>query len=67
MTLGAKLYLARSSKNWSMHQLADKASIAVELIRKIEESAITENSLFLRQAKKIADALGVSLDELCSD
>jgi transcriptional regulator with XRE-family HTH domain len=64
MTLGDKITMLRKQKNLSQGDLADKVSVSRDAIGKYERGDIMPTA---DKAKKMADALGVSLDFLMND
>lgn len=53
----------RNTRGLTMQQLADMA----DLPKRTVEQAIHRDTCSVKTALKLADALGVSLDELCRD
>lgn len=53
----------RKEKGWTIQQLAD----AAELPKRTVEETIRRDTCSVKTAIKLADALGVTLDELCRD
>lgn len=58
-----ELRTIRNSKNITQHQLAKLTGIPYRTIQSIE----SRNDCKVSTAKKLAKALNVTLDELCSD
>lgn len=63
--LGEKIQRLRKEKELSQDELARKADIPYTTLTKIEIGVIKKPSVFA--VAKIADALGISLDELLND
>jgi transcriptional regulator with XRE-family HTH domain len=57
-----KLKALRKEKGWSQQKLAEKAGLSINAVTKIEQGLA--ESPTLKTLVKLADALGVSLDEL---
>ena len=57
-----KLKELRQKSGWSQQKLAEKAGVSYNTITKIEQGAATQPTI--QTMIKLADALGVSLDEL---
>lgn len=64
MDIGNKIYELRKGKNLSQEALAEKLGVARQTISKWE---LGETSPDLRQAKRLAEFFGVSLNELAGD
>jgi transcriptional regulator with XRE-family HTH domain len=64
MKFGDKMTMLRKQKNISQVELAEKTSISRDGISKYERGDIVPS---VEYAKRIADALGVSLDYLVSE
>jgi len=60
--LSRKLKELRKRAGWSQQKLAERASLSYNAITKIEQGAATKPTI--QTMVKIADAFGVSLDEL---
>ena len=58
-----KIKEIRMKKGWTIQQLAD----AADLPKRTVEEAIRRDTCSVKTAIKLADALGVTLDELCRD
>lgn len=61
MEIGNKIMNLRKKRNFSQEELADKVGVARQTISKWE---LGETSPDLKQAKKLSNIFGVSLDEL---
>lgn len=61
MTLGERLKAARTARGWSYDKLARMAEVAKGTVVEIERG----RSPRIDTLRRIADALGVSLDDLC--
>lgn len=59
--LGRNTHAARARLGLTRHELADRAGVNYDVIGRIERG---DASPSLRTALKVAEALGVSLDEL---
>lgn len=62
MNFGANLRRIRKEKNISRERLAVESGVSYPTIAKVELG----RDLYITTAEKLAGALGVSLDELCS-
>ncbi|MFA5276514.1 MAG: helix-turn-helix transcriptional regulator [Candidatus Omnitrophota bacterium] len=60
--ISRRLKELRKKSNWSQQKLADKAGVSYNTITKIEQGAATMPTI--QTMIKIADAFGISLDEL---
>lgn len=60
--LGEKIKQLRKKAGWSQQKLAEQASLSYNAITKIEQGAAKQPTI--QTMVKIADAFGVSLDEL---
>ena len=60
--LADNLKRLRKEKGWSQQKLAEKAGISYVVITKVEQGQTKDPTL--SSLTKLADALGVSLDEL---
>ena len=60
--LAKKLKELRKKAGWSQQKLAEKAGLSYNTITKIEQGAATMPTI--QTVVKIADAFGVSVDEL---
>ncbi|MFC1621245.1 helix-turn-helix domain-containing protein [Candidatus Omnitrophota bacterium] len=60
--LSKKIKSLRKKAGWSQQKLAEKASLSYNAITKIEQGAAKQPTI--QTMIKIADAFGVSLDEL---
>lgn len=60
--LSKKLKELRKKRNWTQQKLAEKAGLSFNAVTKIEQGAAEYPTL--RTLLKLADAFGVSLDEL---
>ena len=60
--LSKKIKSLRKKAGWSQQKLAEKASLSYNVITKIEQGAAKKPTI--QTMIKIADAFGVSLDEL---
>ena len=60
--LGKNIHNIRFKKNMSLKNLAQKAGISLSILRRFE--AGEQSGLTLRHYVQIADALGVSLEEI---
>ena len=60
--LSKKLRELRKKAGWSQQKLAEKAGLSYNAITKIEQGAATKPTI--QTMIKIADAFGISLDEL---
>jgi len=61
MDIGKKIMLLRKEKNWSQNDMAQKVGVSREIISKYEKEDVIPS---VEVARKIAEALGVSLDYL---
>jgi transcriptional regulator with XRE-family HTH domain len=60
--IGDHLRRLRNSKGWSQQKLAEEARLSFTVISKVEQGVTTDPSI--SSLVKIADALGVTLDEV---
>ena len=60
--IAKRLKELRKKTGWSQQKLAEKASLSYNTITKIEQGAATKPTI--QTIIKLADAFGVSLDEL---
>jgi len=60
--LAKKIKSYRKKHNWSQQKLAEKAGLSYNTIAKIEQGAAKEPTI--QTMIKIADAFGITLDEL---
>ena len=60
--LSKKIKELRNKAGWSQQKLAEKAGVSYNTITKIEQGAATMPTI--QTMIKIADAFGISLDEL---
>ncbi|MBM3252827.1 MAG: helix-turn-helix transcriptional regulator [Candidatus Omnitrophica bacterium] len=60
--LAKRLKELRRERNWTQQKLAEKASLSFNAITKIEQGAAEHPTL--KTLLKLADAFGISLDEL---
>ena len=58
-----KIIELRTQKGWTIQQLADNAVLPKRTI----EEVLRRDTCSVKTAIKLADALGVTLDELCRD
>lgn len=58
-----KITELRTQKGWTIQQLADNAVLPKRTI----EEVLRRDTCSVKTAIKLADALGVTLDELCRD
>lgn len=58
-----KITELRTQKGWTIQQLADNAVLPKRTI----EEVLRRDTCSVKTAVKLADALGVTLDELCRD
>lgn len=63
--LGRNVRRLREAKGWSQPELADRAGLARPTIARVELGYATATTL--ETAERLAEALGVTLDELTSD
>jgi transcriptional regulator with XRE-family HTH domain len=64
MNIGDRISELRKTKNWSQNELASKADVSRVIIGRYERN---EASPSIEVAKKIADALDVSMDYLVGE
>lgn len=64
MDFGATLMRLRKEKNWSQNDLADKAGVSRVIIGRYERNEALPS---IEVAKNIADAFGISMDQLIGD
>jgi transcriptional regulator with XRE-family HTH domain len=62
LDLAGRLKKLRKDRDWSQQKLAEAAGISYMVITKIEQGISTEPTI--GSMVKLADALGVTLDEL---
>lgn len=62
--IGSKISALRKEKRWSQTDLASKSKVSREMIGKYERGEAVPS---IEAAKKIADALGVTLDYLAGE
>ena len=60
--IAKRLKELRKKSGWSQQKLAEKASLSYNTITKIEQGAATKPTI--QTMIKVADAFGISLDEL---
>lgn len=60
--ISKRLKELRKKRNWTQQKLAEKAGVSFNAITKIEQGAAEYPTL--RTLLKLADAFGISLDEL---
>ena len=65
MTIGERIAQLRSKKQMSQTALAREASIPLSTINMLEAGVRSGEGLSVKTARKIANALGVTLDYLC--
>lgn len=58
-----KITELRTQKGWTIQQIADMAGLPKRTI----EEVLRRDTCSVKTAIKLADALGVTLDELCRD
>jgi len=54
--------ILREEKKWSQQTLAKNASLSMNTIQKLEQEAYNDSTI--QTVKKLADAFGVSIDDL---
>lgn len=62
LDLAGRLKKIRKDRGWSQQKLAEKAGVSYVVITKIEQNVSKEPTII--SMVKLADALGVALDEL---
>ena len=65
MTIGERIALLRNKRNMRQSDLAREASIPLSTINMLEAGVRSGEGLSVKTARKIANALGVTLDYLC--
>ena len=63
--LGQNIFALRVARNWAQSALAKKAKISQAQIARIERG--DRRDMFCASVKRIADAFGVTVDELLRD
>jgi transcriptional regulator with XRE-family HTH domain len=65
MTIGERIALLRNKRQMSQTALAREADVTLSTINMVEAGVRSGEGLSVKTARKIANALGVTLDYLC--
>jgi transcriptional regulator with XRE-family HTH domain len=65
MTIGERILRLRERKEMTQSKLAAEADVPVSTISMVEAGVRSGEGLSVKTARKIANALGVTLDYLC--
>jgi transcriptional regulator with XRE-family HTH domain len=65
MSMGQRVIFERKKHGWTAATLANKARLTQNVVHYIEQGVRHENRIEVGTAKKLAKALGVTLDYLC--
>jgi transcriptional regulator with XRE-family HTH domain len=67
MTIGERIAMLRKQKNLSQYALAKSAKVTYSTLHMLESGKRQGSGLTLATAKRLARALGITLDELARE